>query len=367
MVQLLVTKRNDTYMKANETLDINELKEFLLYVAPVRPVFIWGPPGIGKSSMVNQFSSELGLECVSLLGSQLAPEDLIGIPQIDGKVSRFIPPSMIVRDKEYCLFIDELNIASSEIQKAFYSLILDKKVGEYSLPKGSIVVGAGNRAADSALVKQLPSALVNRMIHVHLKVNSRLWLEWAINNSLHPWVIEYIQHRPAHLYTEIAPSNEEPFSSPRSWEAVSDGLKQLGDNPNVKYMDALLYGSITSHHATEFKAFLKQVQFKFSIPQILKGKAPWPSDPNNRDILLFLVKGARDYLIKELPKNDDNISSDKKKLVIDVKNALKELTNIDSEYAQHILTEDENGNSLPTWFLTEITKELPKLINRVKK
>ena len=348
------------------TLDIKQLKEFLLAVAPTRPVFIWGPPGIGKSSVINQFSEELGMECVTLLGSQLASEDLIGIPQVKDNVSRFIPPSLIVREKEYCLFIDELNIASAEVQKAFYSLILDKRVGEYHLPKGSIVIGAGNRAADSSLVKQLPAALVNRMIHVHLKVNHRLWLDWAKESLLHPWVIEYIQTRPGHLSTEIAPSNEEPFSSPRSWEAVSDGLKEL-EKINVDILtDALLYGSLTHAHANNFKAFIRQLKYRFSIPKIIRGEEKWPNDPKERDILIFLVNSVRDYLIKELPQESDNLTQVHKKLVIDIKNSLKDLTHIDNEYAQFILSPDENGETLPVWFLTEITKELPRLMNKIE-
>ena len=66
-----------------------ELFEILLNVAPTRPVFIWGAPGIGKSALVEKFAEEVGLPCVSLLGSQLAPEDIIGIPVIKGETSEF--------------------------------------------------------------------------------------------------------------------------------------------------------------------------------------------------------------------------------------------------------------------------------------
>ena len=66
------------------TVNQEELLDILLNIAPARPVFIWGAPGIGKSALVEEFSMEVGLECVSLLGSQLAPEDIIGIPQIRG-------------------------------------------------------------------------------------------------------------------------------------------------------------------------------------------------------------------------------------------------------------------------------------------
>ena len=97
----------------------NELLDILLNIAPTRPVFIWGAPGIGKSALVEKFSLEVGLPCVSLLGSQLAPEDIIGIPQIKGDTSEFLPPKMIARKEPYVLFLDELNACSQEVQKAF--------------------------------------------------------------------------------------------------------------------------------------------------------------------------------------------------------------------------------------------------------
>ena len=165
-------------MNPGITVTQKQLSEFLLNVAIVRPVFIWGPPGIGKSSLVQQFAADVGLPCVSLLGSQLAPEDIIGVPQIIGGVSRFCPPSLIARNECYCLFLDELNACSHEVQKAFYSLIHERRIGEYVLPQGSIVIGAGNRAQDSAIVKPMSSALLNCLVHVHLKVSHRDWLEW---------------------------------------------------------------------------------------------------------------------------------------------------------------------------------------------
>ncbi len=161
----------------NIALTPHQVFEFLLNVAPIRPVFIWGAPGIGKSALVQQFANSVGMPCVSLLGSQLAPEDLIGVPQIvDGK-SRFCPPSSIARDEPYVLFLDELNACSHEIQKAFYSLIHEKRIGEYFLPEGSVVIGAGNRAHDNAIVKTVSSALLNRMIHITINVSHREWLQ----------------------------------------------------------------------------------------------------------------------------------------------------------------------------------------------
>jgi AAA domain (dynein-related subfamily) len=346
------------------TLSIKQIHELLLNVATVRPVFIWGPPGVGKSSLVEQFAASLGLECVALLGSQLAPEDLIGIPKIEGNVSRFYPPSMIVREREFVLFIDELNIASQEIQKAFYSLILDKRIGEYRLPAGSIIIGAGNRAHDAALAKQMPSALVNRMVHVHLKASHREWLDWAHANSIHPWVLDYVRSRPSQLSTEVPPAKEEPFSTPRSWHAVSDALHAFGDDIAPDHLDAVLFGSVTRDHAVGFKAFLKQIRNQFSVHKILKGDENWPSAPEDRDLTYFLTQSLRDMLVKELPERETQLGRDSRELAQSAKAALKALARIDGELAQLVLTENDAGDRVPDWFVLEIAKELPRLVQQ---
>ena len=202
----------------------NELSEILLNIAPTCPVFIWGAPGIGKSALVEQFASAVGLPCVSLLGSQLAPEDIIGIPRINGETSEFMPPKMIARKDPYVLFLDELNACSQDVQKAFYSLILEKRIGEYHLPKGSVIIGAGNRSQDGAIVKTMSTALINRMFHVELRPNTAQWLTWGYENDLHPWVLDYISQRPDHLFS-TPPKTEEPYSTPRSWHMLSNALK----------------------------------------------------------------------------------------------------------------------------------------------
>ncbi len=262
-------------MNAVQSLTQKSLAEYLLHVAVIRPVFIWGPPGIGKSSIVQQFAKQVGLPCVSLLGSQLAPEDLIGVPQIiDGK-SRFCPPTMIAREEPYCLFLDELNACSHEVQKAFYSLIHERRIGEYELPPGSIVIGAGNRAQDSAIVKPMSSALINRMIHVQLQASHQDWLEWAHQSQVHPVVLEYIRLRPDHLWS-APPKHEEPFSTPRSWYMLSDALKEYGDEVSDSQLEVLAYGCLSPAHAGQFKAYVKQTRSKYRLTAILRGELGWP-------------------------------------------------------------------------------------------
>jgi hypothetical protein len=350
-------------LNAAATVTQKQLSEFLLNVALVRPVFIWGPPGIGKSSLVQQFAAQLGLPCVSMLGSQLAPEDIIGVPQIVDGTSRFCPPRSIAREEPYCLFLDELNACSHEVQKAFYSLIHERRIGEYSLPKGSIVIGAGNRAQDSAIVKPMSSALLNRMVHVHLKVSHRDWLEWAHAGNIHPLIIEYVQLRPDHLWSQ-PPKHEEPFSTPRTWHMLSDALHMYGEDITDEWLEVLAYGCLSPHHATQFKAFVKQVRSKFRLAAILKGEMGWPPRPEDRDVLYFLSQSFRAQLIKELPEQQAAVGGSHRELAHRAKALLKELSSISLEMAQMVVAKGEEGDTLPNWFLVEIVRDLPRLVDR---
>lgn len=340
-----------------------ELLDVLLNVATVRPVFIWGAPGIGKSSIVESFATSLGLQCVSMLGSQLAPEDIIGVPQIvDGK-SIFCPPRAIAREEPYCLFLDELNACSHEVQKAFYSLIHDRRIGEYILSNGSIIIGAGNRAQDNAIVKPMSSALINRMFHVEMTASHRDWLEWAGKNGIHPHILEYIGLRPDHLWRQ-PPKTEEPFSTPRSWHILSDAMHSYGDAITEKQLEMLVHGCLSPQHARQFLAFVKLMRNRYALSAILNGDQKWPEKPEERDLLYFLAQSFKAQLIKELPPAKNKLSPAAQNLALRAKTLLKDLANISLEMAQMTVSSDgdsEESGMLPDWFLVEIVRDLPRL------
>jgi hypothetical protein len=348
-------------MNAVSTVTQKQLPDLLLRVALRRPVFIWGPPGIGKSSLVQTFAAELGLPCVSLLGSQLAPEDILGVPQIIDGVSRFCPPRQIARSQPYCLFLDELNACSHEVQKAFYSLIHERRVGEYELPTGSIVIGAGNRAQDSAIVKPMSSALINRMVHVHLSVSARDWLEWAESSGIHALVLEYVRLRPDHLWT-APPKHEEPFSTPRSWHMLSDALHEYGAAISDAELALIANGCLTPHHAGQFRGYIKQLRGKYQLSGIIKGDARWPSEPENRDLLYFLAQSFRARLVKELPVARESASAEERDLAHRGKALMRELAAISLEMAQMVVANGGTDGELPSWFLVEIVRDLPRLV-----
>lgn len=345
------------------TVTQSELSDLLLNVSPIRPVFIWGAPGIGKSALVQKFADDVGMPLVSLLGSQLAPEDIIGIPKIEGETSCFMPPKMIARKEPYVLFLDELNACSQEVQKAFYSLIHEKRIGEYHLPKGSVVIGAGNRSQDGAIVKTMSTALINRMFHVQLTADPSQWLNWAYEEELHPWVIEYITQRPDHLFSE-PPKTEEPYSTPRSWHMLSDALKEYGAGEKEVpecILKVITYGSVSASHAGMFLAFLKQLGNKNLLNEIIKGEARFPSDPSERDVLYYIAQSFRAKLLMELPKDKKDLDRNTQTLTHRAKALIKDLSHINLEIAQMVVSSDDD-KVLPEWFMLEIVRDLPRLV-----
>ncbi|GAA3009783.1 MoxR family ATPase [Kitasatospora albolonga] len=350
-------------MQAAVTVSPSQVPELLLGLATVRPVFLWGAPGIGKSSLVREFAESLGLECVSLIGTQLAPEDLIGVPQIteDGR-SRFCPPESIARTEPYCLFLDELNAATPDVQKAFYSLILDRRIGSYELPPGSIVIGAGNRATDGALARPMASALVNRLVHVHLRASSTDWLAWAAANGVHPWVLDYLTDRPDHLWS-APPKTEEPFSTPRAWHMLSDALHSFGPTLEEPTLKVLAHGLLTPQHAVAFGGYVKIVRNSYGLDAILKGDARWPHRLEDRDLLYYLADAFRGRLVKELPARKEQVSDSLRQTAYRAKSLLVQLAEISVEVAQTVIADGQDGNPvLPSWFLIEAARDMPRLV-----
>ncbi|MDQ8705593.1 MoxR family ATPase [Streptomyces sp. LHD-70] len=349
-------------MQAAVAVNPAQVPELLLGLATVRPVFLWGAPGIGKSSLVRQFADSLGLECVSLLGTQLAPEDLIGVPQIRDGRSVFCPPEVIARDEPYCLFLDELNAATPDVQKAFYSLILDRRIGNYELPKGSIVIGAGNRSTDNALARPLASALVNRLTHVHLQASPKDWLSWAAGAGIHPWVTDYLTDRPHHLWSK-PPKTEEPFSTPRSWHMLSDAIQSFGPALDEDTLKVLAHGTLTPSHASAFCGYVKIVRSEFGVDAIIKGDVRWPNRVQDRDLLYYLAESFRGRLLKELPANKEHASPSVRQTAYRAQALLVQLAEISVEVAQTVIADDADGNPvLPAWFLVEAARDMPRLV-----
>lgn len=348
-------------METAPTIAMGQLHRYLLHTATVAPVHVWGPPGLGKSAVVEQFATAVGMDCISMIGSQLAPEDLIGVPRIEDGFSVFCPPRLFARDEPFVLFLDELNGSSPDVQKAFYSLIHDRRLGEYVLPEGTIVIAAGNRASDNAIVRQLSSALVNRLVHVQVRADVDAWLSWAIDAGIDPRVYEYVKTHPKHLHVK-PPKEERTFTTPRAWHLLSTAMKSWGDDLTPEDARVLAEGVLSPNHASTFAVWFRHADERYLINHLFKGERSWPDAPEERDLLHYLVLAFRDQLLKELPSRVAGLTANQEQVRSRAMVLLRELADIAPELAQLVIVADEDGQELPDWFMLEIGASLPRIV-----
>ncbi len=210
-----------------------ELVELLVTLPADRTPFIWGPPGIGKSALVREAADLLAVPCVTLLGTQIAPEDLIGVPRITardggGFATEFCPPKAILRADPFLLFIDELNSAVPDVQKAFIRSSSTAASATTSCP-GLARRRRWQPRRGSRLVRPMATALANRMVHVALSADVEAWLAWGAANNLHALVLAFIRARPDRLF-ELPPSDATPaYPTPRAWHLLSDALATVSE------------------------------------------------------------------------------------------------------------------------------------------
>lgn len=252
------------------------------------PTFIWGPPGIGKSSIVKQIAETNGYEFIDLRLALMDPTDLKGIPFYDKEEHQALwaPPSFLPREGEGILFLDELNSAPPAVQASAYQLILDRQVGEYKLPDGWAIVAAGNREGDRGVVYRMPSPLANRFVHLEMEVSVDDWRDWAYGAAVDERVIAYIGYKSDDLFSFDPTKNEKSFATPRSWEFVSSLLRSTMDE---KLLLETISGAIGKERAVRFLSFAKVMHKLPDIESILQsGKGDYPEEV---DVLHALATG----------------------------------------------------------------------------
>ena len=244
-----------------ETITLKQAKKLVQCMAHEQSFLLLSAPGVGKSEMVYQAAKEVGIPCRSLLGTQIAPEDVSGIPRIIGERSVFCPPRVLLPEdpEPFCLFLDELPACTPDVQKAFYSLLLERRLGEHMLPSGTWVIAAGNRQQDRALVRSLSSALVNRVTIVHLRVDAGEWQEWATRHGIRADIRNFISFMPDALMRPV-PAEPVPFSTPRAWSLLSRALDMAQSSGvlNRETRRALAFGRLSAEDAAVYCALAEE-------------------------------------------------------------------------------------------------------------
>ena len=243
-------------------------------IAKRRPVFLWGPPGIGKSDVVKQIGEDTNREVVDVRLALWEPTDIKGIPYYNADQGKMVwaPPAELPTNPESTaiIFLDELNSAPPAVQAAAYQLILNRRVGTYELPKGVDVVAAGNREGDRGVTYRMPAPLANRFVHLEMKVDFDDFQDWATLNKVHAEVVGYVGFAKQDLYDFDPKSSSKAFATPRSWVFVSDLLQD--DDIDNETLTNLVAGAVGDGLANKFMAHRKIAGKLPKAGDILDGK-----------------------------------------------------------------------------------------------
>jgi hypothetical protein len=301
---------------SDRTLTPSKAKNALQFaMRKKRPIFLWGPPGIGKSDIVAQITA--GLTNSYLIDIRLSlwePTDIKGIPYFDANEGKMVwgapaelPDEAMAAKYDYIvLFLDEMNSAAPAVQAAAYQLILNRRVGQYRLPDNVIIVAAGNREADKGVTYRMPAPLANRFVHLEMAVNFDDWFSWAVNNKVHQDVVGYLQFAKADLYDFDPKSASRSFATPRSWSFVSELLdEQLDEGTTTD----LVAGAVGEGLAIKFMAHRKIAASMPDPSDILAGKV---KEMKSKEIsAMYSLTVSLCYELKEASDANDKKFDDK--------------------------------------------------------
>ena len=262
-----------------------------------RATMLWGTRGVGKSSIVAQLARDAGVPLIDLRLTTIEPVDLRGALFADDERRQTVwfPPEFLPAPDapDGVLFLDELTAADQRLQTSAYSLILDRRVGEYRLPDGWMIVAAGNAAHHGAVSHDMGTALADRLFHFNVQPTLPAFVRYAVARELAPEVLAFLHVRPDRLDDTAAQLAQDHLvgASPRGWEAVSDTLRSPLDEPLKR---VFVQGRIGAANAAEFFGVLAEIRSGVDVQALLDaapGEATAALLPRSLDALYGLVHG----------------------------------------------------------------------------
>lgn len=277
-------------------------------------VMLWGPPGVGKSQGIRQISEhikEATGKAVTVTDVRLLlfnPVDLRGIPTANAEktLAVWLRPQIFQMDASQdvinILFLDEITAAPQSVQAAAYQITLDRTVGEHRLPENCIVIAAGNRVTDRSVAFHMPKALANRLCHIEVKVDSSAWHDWAIRANIHPIITGFLDYNTPILNGFDPADDSVAFPTPRTWEMVSNILRDVSDSVSAVY--PLIAGCVGASAASSLQSW-HEVYLR--IPDVReafnKGSAAAPP-PRRPEVLYATVAAMVDYARQGRPLSE---------------------------------------------------------------
>lgn len=254
--------------------------------------FITGKPGGGKSSVAREIAKELQVihnipdsRVVEFNPSLREPTDILGLPQINGDHSKWLPPEEFYSIRKgtgpAVLIIEELSDATMDMQNPLCRVILDRHAGQMPLTDELYIIASGNRTEDKSGAQRLSTKLANRMRELPFEESLDDWIDWAIQNNVDPVLRAFLKWRPE-LLSSFDPTKR-ANATPRSWEDVSRVPTSMESHLFFEHVR----GSVGEGPAVEYCGFRKIYEDLPDIDVILKGPAA-AEVPNGANVLYAL-------------------------------------------------------------------------------
>lgn len=258
-----------------------------------RPIFLMGPPGIGKTAIMEQIAQELDIAIVSYSMTHHTRQSALGLPFIEEKnyggqmykVSEYTMSEILASvydvieetgKKEGILFLDEINCVSETLAPSMLQFLQYKTFGRHRVPEGWIVVTAGNPAEYNNSVHDFDIATWDRLKRIDVEPDYKVWKEYAINVGVHPSITTYLDIKKDDFYAIQTTVEGKTFVTARGWVDLSKMI-YLFEKNDFKVDETLVIQYLQNRRvAKDFAVYydlFKKYQSDYKVEEILTGKA----------------------------------------------------------------------------------------------
>lgn len=271
----------------------DEYGEYQISIEDQRPVFLMGPPGIGKTAIMKQIASELGVGLVSYSMTHHTRQSALGLPFIQTKtyggkeysVSEYTMSEIIasVYDmieetgiKEGILFLDEINCVSETLAPSMLQFLQYKIFGRHRVPDGWIVVTAGNPPEYNNSVREFDTVTWDRMKRIDIEPDYHIWKEYAMNRGVHASVSTYLDIKTSDFYRVETTVDGKTIVTARAWLNLSDMIRLYEQNDlkvEEKMIGQYLQDKKVSKSFAAYYDLFNKYKSDYQVDDILAGKA----------------------------------------------------------------------------------------------
>ena len=271
-----------------------------------RPVLLIGPPGIGKTAIMEQAAKMCGVSLVAYTITHHTRQSAIGLPIIREKeyggtsysVTEYTMSEIIASvyecmertgKKEGILFIDEINCVSETLAPAMLQFLQCKTFGSHRVPEGWVIAAAGNPSGYNKSVRDFDIVTLDRVRLLSVEENLSVWREFAREAEVHEAILTYLELKPQNFYRMEAYEGGTYFATARGWEDLSRMLyvyEELGFPVEASFVGEFIQYPLIAGDFARFYAFFTAYKERFPVIEILEGKADEQMKPVSREELL---------------------------------------------------------------------------------